>query len=781
MNKEQFIYTPFTEKDEVKNNNFGKIVSKYFYHWPLFLICILVTIALAVLYIRFTNSVYHVKAKISINDNKNKDVKEKDAALEQLNLSTGSKLVESEVEIIKSRPLIRDVVQDLQLWATYKQTVDYKTSDIYAKRPFKVQLINGNKISDDYNFKVVIVDQNNFRILNEDGEKVGKFSMPISGEFGNIKLVPTSNLNKYLGKTIKVELSPEEDVVTDYQEKITATFNKLAPMVELNLEDEVPLRGIQILNRLVVVYKNSNILDKNKETLSTLKFIDERLGSLSTELMEAEKTVEGYKSSIGLTDISSKSQYFLNNIQSNDGRLGEVNVQLNVIRGIENYVNSAKGTDNPPATIGIADPNLVSLVSRLSTLMLERDQMLATAPENNPIFYTVNSEIKSVKGAIKESIKNIKTSLINTNRELNKISSGYEGSIRDIPGQERKYVSIKRQRDNKESLYVYLLQKREEVALSYASTLRDARIVENAYVGKPDSKKKGPLTLALLAGLILPITLITSRDALRNRILTIKDIENGTSAPVIAELIQEPQKNELVMLNKGAYAITEQIRNLRTNILQQSETGKGQVILMSSSVAGEGKSFVASNLALSLASTGKKTIMLELDLRKPRLSKLFQAPENQLGVSNYLQGEVAKEDIIFQSELNPNLYLMGSGPIPDNPSELLEGSYIEKLIDELRLEFDQIIIDSPPMHLVTDGLILAPFCDICLYLIRHNHTSKSELRFIEELHSANKVSNLFLVFNGVFMDNRYGYSVDYGYYAEESQSKPAFSNFSLRF
>lgn len=364
---------------------------------------------------------------------------------------------------------------------------------------------------------------------------------------------------------------------------------------------------------------------------------------------------------------------------------------------------------------------------------------------------------------------------------MNKISSGYEGSIRDIPGQERKYVSIKRQRDNKESLYVYLLQKREEVALSYASTLKDARIVENAYVGNPDSKKKGPLTLALLAGLILPITLITSRDALRNRILTIKDIESGTSAPVIAELIQEPQKSELVMLNKGAYAITEQIRNLRTNILQQSEVGKGQVILMSSSVAGEGKSFVASNLALSLASTGKKTVMIELDLRKPRLSKLFQIPESQLGMSDYLKGGIDKNEVIIQSELNPNLYLIGSGSIPDNPSELLEGTNIRTLIDELRLEFDQILIDSPPMHLVTDGLILAPFCDICLYLIRHNHTSKSELRFIEELHSANKVSNLFLVFNGVFMDNRYGYSVDYGYYAAESYVKPAFSNFSLRF
>lgn len=783
-NNEQFIYTPFVEQAEVRQNKISGVVNNLLYHWPLVILSLIIAIVLAFVYISSTNVVYNVKAKISINDNKNKETNVKEVAMEQLSLSTGSKLVESEVEIIKSRPLIRNVVDSLQLWVNYSIKQRLKTVDIYTSSPFRLQLIKPKTSQFTQNFEVEIIDGKRFRITHNDEEINGNFGTPVKTSFGSFTLLATDKLKNYQGETVKVDLVPLETAVTAYQEKISTSFNKTAPMVELNIEDQVPLRGIRTLNTLISVYKNSNIQNKNKETLTTLKFIDDRLASLRGELSQAEKTVEGYKSSVGLTDISSKSQYYLDNAQSNDGKLGAVSVQLNIINGIERYVNSEKNASSPPATIGIEDPGLVALVGKLSALLLEKDQLLATAPESNPIFFPLNSQIKSTKSAIKSSISNIKASLVSTNRELRKISSGFESSIKDIPVQERQYVSFKRQMDIKQGLYIYLLQKREEVALSYASTLKDARIVENAYAGKPESKKKGPLTVAILLGMIFPVGLLSFRKNLRNRILTVNDIQLGTSVPVIAELIHESGKNELVMLKKGAFAITEQIRNLRTNILQQTSASSNQVILFGSSVAGEGKSFVASNFALSLAATGKKTIILELDLRKPRIAKIFRAKNSALGLSSFLEGKTDLNAIIEPSVFNENLSIISAGPIPMHPSELLEDDRMADLILQLRAEYDHIIIDSPPMHLVTDGLILSQFADVCLYMVRHNHTAKSELNFIEKLYQEEKVRNMFIVFNGIYMDSRYGYALDYGYYSEKSNKNlvsGAFTDLALRF
>ena len=783
-NNEQYIYTPFVEQAEVKQNKISELVSNLLYHWPLVILSLITAIVLAFVYISSTNSVYNVKAKISINDNKNKETNVKEAAMEQLSLSTGNKLVESEVEVIKSRPLIRNVVDSLQLWVNYSVKQRLKTVDVYTSSPFRLQLIKPATSLSTQNFEVNIVDGRQFKIIHNEEEITGYFGKPVTASFGSFTLLATDKLANYKGETIHVDMVPLETAVTAYQEKISTSFNKQAPLVELNIEDQVPLRGIRTLNTLISVYKNSNIQNKNKETLTTLKFIDDRLTSLRGELSQAEKTVEGYKSSVGLTEISSKSQYYLDNAQSNDGKLGAVSVQLNIINGIERYVNSEKNSSSPPATIGIEDPGLIALVGKLSALMLEKDQLLATAPESNPIFFPINSQIKSTKTAIKNSISNIKASLVSTNRELRKISSGFESSIKDIPVQERQYVSFKRQMDIKQGLYIYLLQKREEVALSYATTLKDARIVENAYAGKPESKKKGPITVALLLGVLFPVGLLSFRKNLRNKVLTVNDIQLGTAVPVIAELIHESGKNELVMLKKGAFAITEQIRNLRTNILQQTSGSNNQVILFGSSVAGEGKSFVASNFALSLAATGKKTIILELDMRKPRISKIFKTKNTTLGISSFLEGKAELSAIIEPSVFNENLSIIGSGPIPMYPSELLEGDKMADLINQLKEEYDHIIIDSPPMHLVTDGLILSQFADVCLYMVRHNHTAKTELNFVEKLYQEDKVRNMFIVFNGVFMDSRFGYALDYGYYSEKSNKKlgsGAFTDLALRF
>ena len=784
MSTEEFYYTPISNKGEEKGANVKQIISNYLHHWPLFLLFLCISVSLGFLYLKRLNPVYQVKAKLAIMDDKNKAVNDKSAALEQLNLSTGPKLVESEIEVLKSRPLIGQVVEELQLWTSYTEATRFKTQDIYASTPVRFTLLQGNGNLPKTYFDIKILSLSEF-VLTDPKERTLKaaFTDSLKNRFGTWKLVATPQLKNYVGKTIRINIANQNKVVTAYQRLISTVLNKNAPIIELKLNDEVPERGEKILNHLIAAFKRLNIIDKQKETESTLKFIDERLGTLTGELTDAEKDVEGYKSSIGLTDISSKSQFFLDNVQSNDVLLNDVNVQLDVINGVEKYVHMESKAEHAPATIGITDPGLISLVGQLSKLQLDRDKLLAITPASNPIFIPINRQIVSTKTAIKENVGGIKSALIATKKQLNSINSQFESGIKSLPGQERKYVSIKRQQGIKESLYVYLLQKREEVALSYASTLTDAKTVEAAYFEDPEPNKKVPLLLSLLFGLLIPAGVISARTAMRNKVLTREDIELGSNVPVICELSQDIKKTPIVVLNRKTHVLGEQMRALRTSILHDYKKD-GRVIMFTSSIAKEGKSYVSSNIGASLAIMGKRTIILELDLRKPQISKIFNLSQNQPGLSECLKGEVTKDEIIVPSGIHENLYVMRSGAVPDNPSELLEGERMRNLIEELKYEYDNILIDSPPLHLVTDAMILAPLCDLTLYMVRHNFTPKSELKFIDAVYKEMKLPNMHVVFNGIEMDNRYGYSLDYGYYADKPVNSAwnfVFGKFSTRF
>ncbi|HKG05826.1 MAG TPA: polysaccharide biosynthesis tyrosine autokinase [Pedobacter sp.] len=786
MNTHFQLNTPFIEAEEVKQKDLGQLISRYAFHWPLFVICITLSLIVAWMYLAQIKPVYHVRAKISIQDDKKKPESGKEAALQQLNLSTGGKLIESEVEVIKSRPLISKVVYGLGLWAIYKDENVDGNKDLYKSSPLHLELLRSKGKVQTEVWKVSIISARHFEVTTAEGKKINVGpATRIRNSSGEFSVIPSVNISDYIGHVISITIRNPEQVVTAYQNNITTTINSKAPILELSLDDELPQRGIDVLNYLVTVYKNFNIIDKNKETQSTLKFIDTRLASLTGELTAVEKDVEGYKSSIGLTDISSKSQFYLDNVQNTDNRLNEVDIQLNVINGLEKYVNSEGSSGGVPATVGITDPGMINLVAQLSALQLKKEKLLAITPEQNPIFEPIDKEIASLRIAIKRNLRSVKSSLVGTKRQLSSFNSQFEEGIKSMPGQERQYITIKRQQAIKENLYVYLLQKREEVSLSYAATLTDARVVEQAFHGEPESQKKIPILLALLTGFIMPLGIITLRSNMRNRVMTRKDIELATSAPVMVELLQDKNAKPIVVLNRNAYALGEQMRGLRTDILQTTGKKKsGRVVMFLSSIAGEGKSFVASNIAVSLAAMGKKTVILELDLRKPKISRIFKLDQYHPGLSDYLNGVCSHADIIQPSGIHKNLDVMGSGAIPDDPSELIQSQNMVKLIAELRKEYDNVIIDSPPLHLVTDAMILAPMVDVCLYIIRHNYTPKTELNFIQKQYMSGKLPNMHLVFNGVEMDSRFGYAIDYGYYQDKPDKSLQtffFSDFKSRF
>ena len=781
------LQTSGKAKRNYQRMDLKSVITKYLYYWPLFILGLIISLAGAWVYLQYTNPTYEVYATILVKDEKK--APDEKPLLQELNQSSSPKNAETEIQILTSKNLVSKVVNDLQLWTVYKTSSGLATQDLYGTAPFKFVLKqNLGKISP-HIITITIKDKNSFTTNNLSGKpSVVPFNSLTKSNFGVWSLVPTEFLNQYIGSEITININNPNLVADTYIKNLDShLLDKATPTIGLFITDEVPLRGENFLNKLISVYNDASAAEEKRTTKSTIDFIDNRLKSLSGELGSAEQNVEGYSSSQGLTDISTQSKAYIENVQGNDVKLNDVNVQLNIIDGISRYINSSSNNESAPATIGINDPALNSLIEKLSQLQLKKVALLATTPETNPIFEPLNKQIITTKSAIKENIQGIKISLLNTKRGLESFSQKSESSIKNIPGQERQFVDMKRQQSIKENLYVYLLQKREELALSYAANFIDARIVDQANLGDIKWPKKSFVFLiALLAGFGIPFFIIYFRQSFNNKIIDRKTIEEELDVPILGELSFQNYYKHIIIFDKSQTIVGEQFKSLRTNLnylhshdsqknnhFQAADKG-GRVTLLTSSVSKEGKSFVSSNLAASLAASGKKTIILEMDLRRPKISGAFNLPNGHLGITDYLNGKTTIENIIQTTAQYPGLYIAGCGEIPDNPAELLESEKLNDLLATLKSEFDDIIIDSPPMHLVTDAMIIARVADVSLYIIRQGKTGKDELDFIKEVNKDNKLPNLNIVFNGISKSKYgYGYKYDSSYY----NSKPAKPSF----
>jgi capsular exopolysaccharide synthesis family protein len=812
MSKQQQNY-PSTGQTELVD--LRSILTRYVYYWPLFILGLLTASAAAFAYLELTQPVHEISASILVKDEK-KSPQEK-SSISELEQSASSRNAETELEILRSKTLIRQVVDNLRLWVNYTQKEGLKTLSLYEYSPVNFDLTEPSGSLKNKNIKLVLDNAYSFKASFDGKTGTYNYNKPIQSSFGTWVLKPSRDLKQFIGAEITIRLDDQQNVVNDYEKILDAhLLDKLAPTISLTITDRVPARGIDFLNELISTYNNAAISEQKRTTKSTIDFIDQRLIALKIELNTAEKEVENYRSSQGLTDINSQAKVYLENVQTNDIKLNEVDVQLNVIKGIERYVNSPVNSGNAPSTIGITDPALNSMISKLSELQLQRSALLANTPEQNPIFEPINKQIALTKSAIKENVSSIKSSLSNSRRGLQSFNNKFESSIKDIPVQERQFVGMKRQQAIKENQYVYLLQKREELELSLASSFVDARIVDKATVGDVVWPRI-PLiiVLVLLFGLGLPFLIIYLRAIIANKITTRQEIESALGISVLEELSFEDIDSETLVLDLKNHFIGEQFRSLRTNLnylhkqsreastLKKEEMstsafagdwgedildetpGKGHVTLLTSSISKEGKSFVSTNLASSLAAAGRKSVLLEMDLRKPRVLHIFGIKEGHKGISEFLNGGISIEEIIQPSGRDLNLDIIGSGAIPDEPSELLGRSLLSELIDKLRKRYDNIIIDSPPVHLVTDAMIIAPLADVSLYVIRQGYTGKDELIFIREIYRSNKLPYLNIIFNGIKKSKfGYGYNYDKSYYnkAQKNTSlKSAWKKFLSRF
>jgi tyrosine-protein kinase Etk/Wzc len=791
MAKQQPQITTLIIPEEKKRSlNIKGIIAKYLYHWPLFMICFFVALLTAIVYLYYAKPTYPITATLIIKENKKSP--DQQSALSQIDLLSSTKQIENEMEIIKSNRLITQVIKELELGIVYRVKDGINVNELYKTSPVKLILFNPTlstlKKTDVPDKKKVITivmkDKNSFYIKTADNQlKEYAFNMLLTNNWGTYRLEPTIFLPEYKGATIEITILDTEKLALDYQKAIDVTLvNKLATSITLSLDDQIIKRGKDILNKLIFDYNRLGIQETELNTKATLSFLDNRLDSLTADLNTAEAGIEGYKKSRGLTDITTESKINLENRQENDRSLNDVNVKLSIINGLENYVNSSRSGE-APSTIGITDPALNNLIEDLARLKLQKDKLLAISPQTNPDFDPINRQIASTRAAIKENIANIKSSLLNVRSKLQSFNSSLESSIQKIPTEERQLVSIKRQQAVKEALYTYLLQKREEIAANYANIVSTNRVVDAAYPGKPkDPKKIIALAIMFVLGLCLPIGIIYGRNNLNNSIIEVQQIKDAIDTPIIGEISHKKSQDSILVNSQETNVISEQLRTLRTNLYNlYGDKTTGRVTLVTSSVPDEGKSFISSNLGITLAQIERKTVVLDMNLRRPKLSNTLKIKNEEPGISEFLNDRATLQDIIYQSEINTNLHVISSGSIANNPSELLEKEQLKVLISTLRNSYDDIIINSPPVHLFPDAMILSRLTDITLYVIRQGFTDIGELDFLKEINNKNNLSNIQIVFNGLER-SKYGYGYDYNMsYYNKKEKKTIFSDFWKRF
>lgn len=759
MSDKQFNNYPmvrsFNQDDSFKPRD---VFFKYLYHWPLFLLFIAVSLSIALVYLKLAKPVYEIKATLLIKEDNNNNSAKAGPVLQELDIASSNKVVDNEIEVLKSRNLISQVVEDLQLWLDYQSNEKIGKENLYGKSPVKLTLLTSNNSLAGKDIIIYIKDSKTFYLTKGKEEpQAYPFNTILKGSFGAWKLEPTSHLKNYTGKSILVSVKDFEKVCDEYQKDIDVSLlNKKSPTIGLSVKDAIKQRGKDILNHLIAIYNTATITEKNRITQSTINFIDNRLASLSEELKGVEEQSEGFRSSRGLTDITSESKIYLENAQANDAKLNEVNVKLKVITDIENYIKSSTTSiRNIPSTLGFDDPGLNNLVNKLTQLELEKGRLLATTPENNPIFDPLNKQIRSTKILIVNNISSIKSSLLSSKEKLESLGSGFKSSIRNIPGLERQLIGINRQQNIKEDLFLYLLKKREEISLSYASTLADARIIDSAYAGPIKwPNKLLILAIALMAGLGLPVAILVIRKLFNDKITGRKDIETATNAPVIGEIKHVDYRSPIIVIDEANIAAREQFRFLATKLLllHKNKREQGRITLLASSIAKEGKTFISANLALSLAASGKKVILIDLDLRQTKIAKIFKLKPASADLSGFLQKGINLEAVIRPSGLHPNLDIIANDKIVINSSELIGQAQLEKLFNSLRISYDDIILVAPPFKLVADALIVSQFSAVTLYIVRQNFTRKGFLPFINSLYRDQDIDNMNIIINGVTRD-----------------------------
>lgn len=750
---------------------FQKIVTKFFGLWPWMIVSVAVCLGLAFVYLKLAFPEYRVHASVLVQDDKKSTNFGEAGLLEDFGL-VGKSTVDNEAEIFKSRSLMEEVVRRKQLTVKYFVSGKVKNTEIYNNSPvnlrFTTPIPDSSFAPVQYTLHFDQKSVTNFTLDGGAKKYTGRLGDTISLPEGNAIITPGPGFAKWTAEVpVNIAINPLDPVVQQLMASMKIEIpNKQVSVIYLTYTTSIPSKGEAIINELINAYMQANVNDKNRIADSTMKFIADRLKLVTGELSGIEKDIEQFKTDNKLTDLATQSTLLLENTSEYSRQQTSQEVQLSVVQALEEFLsNNMNNARVVPSSLVMQDANFIALVQRYNEMQLQRDKGLMSLTPNHPTIITMDEQLRNLRLELLSSITSVRKGIEVSVAELKKRTTGFEGQISKVPAKQRTFLDFTRQQAIKQELYLFLLKKMEETAISKSATIANARIIDEAKADNlPFSPKRGLITLSgLLAGLILPFLFSFGRDLLNNRIDSVESITSLTNAPILGEIGHNSEGSPVVISMKSRQIIAEQFRSLRTNIQFLLPGANQKTILVTSSMSGEGKSFLSINLCATLALAGKRVILLELDLRKPKITENLQLQKQ--GFTNY----IISHDNNWRQWVQPsgtaeNFDVLSSGPLPPNPTELLMLPKMTELFNELKQDYDYIVLDSPPAGMVTDAEIMATFADATFYIVRHRLTFKQQITLIEKFFRKNSMPRINIIVNDIqFKKKPYGYAYGYGY------------------
>ena len=765
----------------------------YLVHWKWFVISVVLCVILALVYLRYATPQYSVSATIMIKDDKKGGMMNSElSAFQDIGLfGNVSNSVDNEMEVLRSRTLMENVVKKLGLNVVYYTKGNIRTSEAYKSTPVYVNFSLPDSVlhKADTSFTVKINSKTGFRIYNQDGDDIGDygFGEKVNFQDGKITVLPRfENLEELNSREVLVQVKPLAKVTLAYQENVqVAPVDKNTSVIKLSLNSAVRQKAEDVLNTLIEQYNIDVVADKNLISENTARFIEKRLALIESELGEVEQSAESFKESNQLTDIAAEAGIVLDNASDYAKRIVEAETSLQLTNFLIEYLADIE--DNSvliPANVSMEDNSVGPMIMEYNKLVQERNRLMRGSTESNPVIVNLDGQIAAQRQTIKQTLNNVKSSQRISLNELKQQEKLLSSKISSVPGQERKFRGIQRQQQIKETLYLYLLQKKEETAISLEVTAPNSKIIDSAYGSDiPVSPKKKIVLLgSIIIGLLIPFGVIYLKDLLDTKVQGRKDIEGKLSVPFLGDIPKSHSNEEVISMGSRTSA-AEAFRILRTNLdfmLANADRDKAKKIFVTSTLSGEGKTFVSINLAGTLALSGKRVLLIGMDIRNPKLAEYLEMPHGR-GITNYLtNGGADIRDLIFKfsDQEHKNLDVLASGAVPPNPAELLMNDKVGSLFAELEGLYDYIVVDTAPVSLVTDTLLISKYADVFVYVCRAGYLDKRLLVIPENLYKERRLPNMSILVNDTDSKKGYGYGYGYGYGQETKQ--PWWKRFTKR-
>jgi capsular exopolysaccharide synthesis family protein len=750
--------------------NIKEEIFKYLLHWKWILLSIFISCIISLLFLRYTSDVYKTSAKIQILDSSSSAFKMPNDGVSIFGTSEVN--LENQIENIKSSRIVEIVVDSLNLCTEIKSEGRVKSEELWNNLPFNlVWALEKDSLKNKMISFEIEITKNGY--LYNDSKKEYKFNQTnFDCEVPyKLNLRSTTLLKKIEGKKYSISLNNRKNVIKAISQKISIDYvGTNSDILRINLTGYNPEKITDIVNTLIEVFNKDGVNDRQFVHQKTVDFVDKRFEKLFSELDSIEQSKSDYKKENEIVNIDNDASILMQSTYQSKSELNKANTQLMLSKLMLLSINKNKNLELIPPNVGFEDQEINTLIEKYNLQLLKYKKLLQSgAGESNPLTKEAFSQVTQLKNNVKSSIIGYQSVLKLNKNELQVINSGEKSKYSTVPNKEKRIRSIERQQTIKENLYILLLQKREEALVNLAITNPCIKVVESSSFESspifPD--KKAYLGIALLVGILIPFIVIYANNTYNNKITSKEDIEDVIKDILVISEIPSIKDDQKIVGLLDRSVLSESFRILSSNIKHVSNLKKdGNVFFITSSLKGEGKTFISTNLALTLSSFGKKVVLVGADLRNPQLHKVLDLKRVLVnGVTNFLNDDkLTYEDIITKGiEKESNLDIIISGIIPENPAELLSNGRFELLLSELKSNYDYVIVDTAPTILVTDTSLILDLADTILYVTRADFTEKKLLKYISNFKKLNNISHMGIILNNVEINNKYGYKYNYGY------------------